>query len=93
MIDGALAREDFAAAALESATAGKFAAVEKCLISEEEAEGGVGVREEEIAAAEPDDAQANDEPADDASEETQDEPSDESGEGAEEMEAKEEESS
>ena len=63
------------------------------LISEEEAEGGVGVREEEIAAAEPDDAQANDEPADDASEETQDEPSDESGEGAEETEAKEEESS
>ena len=49
--------------------------------------------EEEIAAAEPDDAQANDEPADDASEETQDEPSDESGEGAEETEAKEEESS
>ncbi len=36
LIDGALAREDFAAAALESATAGKFAAVEKGLIAEEE---------------------------------------------------------
>ena len=57
------------------------------LISEEEAEGGVDVREEEVEAAEAPDTEAVDETAEDASEAADEEASEEPAEGAEETEA------
>ena len=57
------------------------------LISEEEAEAGVDVREEEVEAAEAPDTEAVDETAEDASEAADEEASEEPAEGAEETEA------